>query len=77
MYRVILSKKAEKDLNRVPEKYKSQITAALFDLQEDPFLGKKLKGRFSEYQSLRVWPYRIIYRTRKKDLIVFVIRVGH
>jgi len=77
MYQVVLTRRAEKDLSRVDEKYKSQITAALFDLKETPYLGKSLKGRFFGCYSLRVWPYRIIYKVHKKQLVVFVIRIGH
>ena len=77
MYQVVLAKKAEKDLNRVAKKRKSQIIAILLDLQKDPYLGKTLKGDFLGYRSLRAWPYRIIYRIDKKESTVFVIRIGH
>lgn len=44
---------------------------------EDPFIGKKLEGRFEGAYSYRVWPYRIIYRVYKNLLIVVVVHVGH
>jgi len=77
MYQIILLRKAEKDLNRIARNYKVQIIAALFDLRNDPYAGKPLKGKFSGYYSLRVWPYRIIYSINKKELRIFVIRIGH
>jgi len=77
MYQVILAKSAKKDLDKITEKYKPRITAALFDLKKDPHLGKPLKGKFMELYSLRVWPYRIIYKTYKKELIILIIRIGH
>ncbi|MBW2990897.1 type II toxin-antitoxin system RelE/ParE family toxin [Candidatus Woesearchaeota archaeon] len=77
MYQIVLGKKAEKDLNKITRKHKPQIIAALFDLRENAYLGKSLKGKFSGYYSLRVWPYRIIYKVNRKKLIIFIIRIGH
>jgi len=77
MYQLILLKKAEKDLNRVIKKHKPQIIKVLFNLQENPFLGKMLKGRFIGFHSFRIWPYRIIYKIDKKKSVVLVIRIGH
>ena len=77
MYQVVLARSTEKDLNRVASAHEPHIFAALLDLRKDPFLGKQLKGKFKHCYSLRVWPYRIIYRIYKKDLVVFVIRIGH
>ena len=77
MYRVLLSKAAEKDLDRVNKQYKPHIFAALFDLRKDPYLGKSLKGKFQDYFSLRVGVYRIIYRVYKKELNILIIRIGH
>jgi len=76
MYRVVLSRIAEKDLQRVDKDNKPRIFAALFDLRKDPYLGKKLKGKFSECYSLRVGQYRIIYKIYKAKLTILVIRVG-
>ena len=54
MYQIVLSRTAEKDLDKIDMKYKPHIFAALFDLRKDPFLGKKLKGKFQDCYSLRV-----------------------
>lgn len=77
MYKVILARIAEKDLNKISRKHKPQVIAALFDIKENPYLGKSLKGKFFGYYSLRAWPYRIIYRINKNKSIIFVIRIGH
>ena len=77
MYQIILSRTAEKDLSKIDKKYKPHIFAALFDLRKDPFLGKKLKGKFQDCYSLRVGIYRIIYKIYKKELDILVIRIGH
>ena len=62
MYQIILSRTAEKDLEKVNKKYKPHIFAALFDLRKDPYSGNKLKGKFYTCYSLRVGIYRIIYK---------------
>jgi len=77
MYLVVLSKSAEKDLDKVDNKFKPHIFAALFDLRKDPYSGKKLKGKFQDCYSLRVGIYRIIYRVYKRELEILVIRIGH
>lgn len=76
MYQIVLSRTAERDLDMVDQKYKPHIFAALFDLRKDPYLGKKLVGKFQDCYSLRVGPYRIIYKICKKELDILVIRIG-
>ena len=46
MYRVVLSRIAERDLQKVDKDNKPRIFAALFDLRKDPYSGKKLEGKF-------------------------------
>ena len=77
MYRIVLSRNAVKDLDKIKKKYKPHIFAALFDLRKNPHLGKKLKGKFRDCYSLRVGAYRIIYKVYKRKLNVLVIRIGH
>jgi len=77
MYKILLSETAEKDLEKINNKYKPHIFAALFDLRKNPYSGKKLKGKFQNYYSLRVGFYRIVYRIYKKELNILVIRIGH
>jgi len=57
--------------------YRAKFKKAIDSLAEDPFQGKKLKGELEDQYSIRVWPYRIIYKIYKKQLIVSVIDVGH
>lgn len=77
MYKVLLKRNAEKELNKIPGLFKDRIVKALFQLQEDPFFGKPLLGKLHGFYSLRVWPYRIIYTIYKKELVVFVVAVAH
>lgn len=76
-YQLRIKPRAEKELKRIPKKDYYRILSAFTILSRDPFIGKKMKGKYKDYYNYRVWPYRIIYQIRKKELVVLVIRVGH
>lgn len=76
MYQIVFSRVAEKDLDKIGRKDKPHIFAAFFDLKKEPYLGKKLKGKFQDYYSLRVGNYRIIYKIYKKQVEILIIRIG-
>ena len=76
-YRVKLKRRAEKELNKIPRRDYYSVITALVGLAANPFVGKKLEGKYKDYYSIRVWPYRIIYQINKKEFLVFVIRIGH
>lgn len=77
MYRVILKERAAKNLNKLDDRYKNKIIKALTYLKSEPFLGKPLQGELKGLYSLKVWPYRIIYKIYQNELIIFVISVSH
>lgn len=76
-YRVELSKRAKKDLDNIDKRFKLRIKFALECLSESPFLGKALEGEYKGSYSYRVWPYRIIYKVNKTEVIITVVKVGH
>lgn len=77
MYQVKIKKSAQKELQNIPKHDRKRILLALASLANNPFEGKRLKGEFKEYFSIRVWPYRIIYVVFDKELMIVVIRIGH
>ncbi|MFC1613239.1 type II toxin-antitoxin system RelE/ParE family toxin [Patescibacteria group bacterium] len=77
MYQIILKKVAIKNLKRIDERYKARIHLALLELSRDPFIGKRLEGNLNNSYSLRVWPYRIIYKIIHNQLIIFVVQIKH
>ena len=76
-YTVKFSPKSEKELSSFPRKDIQKILKAIISLELDPYLGKKLKGHFDGFFSMRVWPYRVIYSIIDKECIVVIIRIGH
>jgi mRNA interferase RelE/StbE len=77
MYRVTISRAARKQLDDLPDEIAARILARLENLKTDPrpVDVKKLKGR--EAWRIRAGDYRVIYTITDKELLVFVIRVGH
>jgi len=74
---VVLKKAAIKNLRKIDARYKPRINLALFQLARDPFIGKKLDGELSNFYSIRVWPYRIVYHIVSGELIVVVAQINH
>ncbi len=75
-FKIVLPKKAQKDLAKVDFKVKGKILLALKSLENDPYLGKKLAGGLKKQRSYRVWPYRIVYEIIKNDLVILILRVA-
>ena len=76
-YQVVIPKKVQKELDKIDTKYKTRILAVLVSLQDNPYLGKKLEGKYKGEWSYAVWPYRIIYEIEKKKLIILIVHIGH
>lgn len=76
-YTVSLKPSAEKALNKLNEKDQIKIKRILLELSLDPYIGKKLKGDLEGEYTVRAWPYRIIYKIIKKELIIIVVKIGH
>jgi mRNA interferase RelE/StbE len=76
-YQLIVPKRVQKELDKIDSRYKARISIALLALEGDPFLGKKLKGEYQKERSYEVWPFRIVYEIRKRELIVLIITIAH
>lgn len=76
-YQLRIKPSAEKALNKLPQKDHYRALTAINIIANDPFSGKRLKGGREGQWSMRIWPYRIIYSIHKKELIVFVVAIGH
>ena len=76
-FQVRLEQKAQKQLERLPEVYRLKVLALLPAIAEDPYIGKKLKGKLKGSYSYRAWPYRITYKVYKRILVVVIVKVEH
>ena len=77
-YEVVLSPKAEKQLDELPTPLRRRITEAIEGLESNPRPHgvKKLTGAENLWR-IRVGDYRIVYTIEDDRLIVLVVKVGH
>lgn len=69
------SRTAAKSLMSFDAQTKKRLEEAILEIAGNPLLGKKLRGNFAKehLRSLKIWPYRIIYRFNSRSLdIVYV-----
>lgn len=76
-YKVVIRKKAERSLKRIPLIWKVRIIKALDVLETNPFYGEKLWGKLTGCYKIKIWPYRIIYRIIEDERMVYVQRIDH
>jgi mRNA interferase RelE/StbE len=73
---VLLHSKAAKELDKLEQQIRSRIKERLRDLKNSPeTAGKILKP--SQFRSLRIGDYRVIYEIDKAEKRVIVLFVGH
>ena len=76
-YSIVLSKRAEKQLDKLSDKIVQPILEKITDLGKNPRPAgyKKLKGRHG--YRVRVGDYRIIYDIYDHELVIDIIALGH
>jgi mRNA interferase RelE/StbE len=76
-YKIVLSKTAQKQLDKLPDQVVEILAAVILSLADDPRpVGcKKMKGR--DGWRIRQGNYRIIYDILEDILVVDIIAVGH
>ena len=76
-YIITLSKKAEKQLDKLNDKIANPILEAISELADEPRPKgcKKLKGRDS--YRIRIGDYRVIYNIFDSELIIDIVTLGH
>ena len=77
MYKVLIEKNAQRQLEKIPEPDYTRVKEAILDLANNPRPHgcKKLKGR--EGYRIRQGNYRIIYEIYDNVLTVLVLAAGH
>ncbi len=68
--------KAQKELNNLSRKDYYRAMEAIILIAANPFANKKLRGEYRGCYSCRFWPYRIVYKIYKKELVV-IINISH
>jgi mRNA interferase RelE/StbE len=76
--RILISKKALKELKNVPERERKSIKDRISKLAFFPLIRldvKKLKGQQNVYR-LRVGDYRVVFEYDKEEKIVKILKIG-
>jgi mRNA interferase RelE/StbE len=76
-YEVIISKKARKELDKLPDSLASILFNEIYSLEDNPRPRGCKKLTIGNAYRIRVGDYRIIYDIIDKQLIVNVITLGH
>lgn len=80
LYRIQISPTASKFLERLNKSQRNiaeRIIRSIDSLAEDPFKGKKLIGELSDFRSLRVSEYRIIYIIIQNEILIQIVKIAH
>lgn len=70
---IVLKKEAVKSFSKLPAQERKKIVKKLDLLRDSPLIGKALQGEYKGLFSLRAWPYRIIYRIEKKNVVIYSV----
>jgi mRNA interferase RelE/StbE len=76
-YRILYTEEAARRIGRLDKVVKDRIAKAIFRLSENPELGKHLTGLLSDRWSYRVGDWRILYKIKRKEVVVLVLTIGH
>lgn len=75
--KVEYSHTARKQIKKLLKSKRVKVLGIIEKLKNDPYAGKKLKGEFKGLRSLKVWPYRIIYRYLPQERLLFINVIEH
>lgn len=76
-YTILFTREAKRNVEKLDPSIRKIIARALKSLAANPRKGKPLAYELAGLHSLRTSDYRIIYRTKAKQLLIIVIAVGH
>ena len=76
-YKIFLKKSVLKDLNKIPDKDLKKIIKRIESLANEPRPPgcEKLSGQ--ERYRICQGNYRVIYSIKDKELVIWVVKVGH
>ena len=78
MYEILLERRAEKDLKKLPSELFQRIIVKIRSLSENPKLqgSRKITGSINDWR-IRIGDYRAIYEIDEKEKRVKIMRIRH
>jgi len=68
---IIFSEEFKKEYSKIKDKkVRLRITKQIIKISENPGAGKPLKYEFKDYRSLRIPPFRLIYKIEKNKIVI-------
>ncbi len=79
VYKVVYLDGVEKDLKALDRAVARKILNRIDTyLRQSPYeLGKPLTGQFRGYYRYRWGDYRVIYKIAEKQILIYILRIGH
>lgn len=74
---VEITKKAVKELDRIPDRIAKNISRHVLELSRNPFPANSTKLQGSNNYRLRIGVYRVIYFFDPKKTTIIILRVAH
>ena len=76
-YRILIKKSAAKELETIPKRDLKKIIGRIQSLANNPRPPGSQKLSRSELYRIRQGDYRIVYEIKDKELIIYIIKIGH
>lgn len=76
-YTIFLTKKAQKQLDKLTNNVADPIINAIANLENEPRPNGSIKLKGREGYRIRIGNYRVIYEIQDKELIIDIIALGH
>ena len=77
MYQIIFRNPAKKLIKKLDKNIQKQIINKIKKLSENPYLGKRLSGNLYGLWKLRFDKFRIIYKFKNKELVIYIMNLEH
>lgn len=76
MYEIIFRNPAKNFLKKIDKKSQKKILEKIEKLKNNPRIGKPLTGNLRGFWRLRQDNYRIVYKIKDQELIIYIMNMG-
>jgi mRNA interferase RelE/StbE len=76
MYEIIFRNPAKRFLKKIDKNSQKRVLEKIQKLKNNPRIGKPLTGNLRGFWRLRQDNYRIVYRIKDQELIVYIMNIG-
>lgn len=77
MYEIIFRNPAKRFLKKLDKNAQKEILKKIETLRKNPRIGEPLRGYLRGLWRLRYNQYRIVYKIKDVELIIYIMNIGH